>query len=143
MVVTSNELRDRFNILWPNLKDIWLRNKQYILPTKKELEDAISLFDYSDMKTIPGFNECENFALFLHSDIKKFRVLQDLPNPQQLNWCFGDFICKKQTTFQGIAIHTANICLCEDDFYIIEPMYDNLITKADINKYDIFFVNMN
>ena len=138
MVITSEDVRFKLTDIWGDLKDIWLRNKKYISPTQQELQNALDKFNYSNLPVIPGFNECENFSLFLHSDIKKYGVSED----QNYNWAFGDFICKKTTTFQGVRVHSANICICQDDIYIIEPMYNNTVSIADKNKYDIFFVNM-
>lgn len=92
-----------------------------------------------DLPVIKGFNECENFALFLHAEIKKEWVKS---NPEEkANWAFGDFIARKQSLL-GAVSHTACICLTQDTFYVIEPMEKNRMGPIDPEKYNIFFVNM-
>ena len=130
------DLKAKFKTQWPDLRQIWLRNDTYIIPSLKEMESVVKQY-VSDLPIIKGFNECENFALFLHAEVKKHGVKSGLKH----NWAFGDFICKKQSMFQGVVIHSACICLCEEGFYIIEPMENNRILKAN-EDYKPFFINL-
>jgi len=136
MKINAKDLRKEFKAVWPDLRQIWLRNKEYIIPAVKDLKSVIKLYK-CDLPVIAGFNECENYALYLHSDVKKHIVKED---KLKLNWAFGDFICQKESLF-GTGVHTANICLCEEGFYIIEPMEKNKIIE-NIDSYKLFFVNL-
>jgi len=136
MQITSKELRKKFKDEFDGLTQIWLRNKEYVTPTIDELKEVVDKY-VCDLPIIQGFNECENFALFLHADVKKYIVKI---NKVHYNWAFGDFICKKESIF-GTGIHTACICLCEEGFVIIEPMENNKIITT-INEYKPFFINL-
>jgi len=135
-MITSKKLRSAFKSEWPELTQVWLRNKKYIKPGLEDLKAVVSLY-VSDLPVITGVNECENFALYLHSAVKKHCV----ENETEFNWAFGDFICKKEDLFFGTVTHTACICLCEDGFYIIEPMENNKVLKTNKN-YKPFFINL-
>lgn len=137
MKITSKDLKKEFKSEWNSLRQIWLRNKEYIIPELKDVEEVVKKY-ICDLPVINGFNECENFALYLHANVKK-HIAEE--GKLKLNWAFGDFICKKETLFFGTVIHTACICLCEEGFYIIEPLEKNKILKAN-NDYKPFFVNL-
>jgi len=137
MKITANDLRIKFKELNPNLRQIWLRNKEYIIPTLDELKTVVDKY-ICELPVIDGFNECENYALFLHSNVKKHIVEE---GKLKLNWAFGDFICQKEILFFGTVIHTANICLCDDEFYIVEPLEKNKILKFN-DDYRPFFINL-
>lgn len=143
MIIKSKDLKLAFKSKWPKLRQIWLRNKKFIAPSFGELSTVVRIVkkDIPKTKIIAGFNECENLALYLHSVVKLFRAKLDLPERERLNWAFGDFICQKETMFDGLVVHTACICFCDDKFYVIEPMDDYSI--QEISKiYRPFFINM-
>lgn len=146
MIITSEDLRKDFETKWPILRQVWLRNKIYITPPLQELKDVIKLYPI-DHPIIPGFNECENFALFLHYKVKKHRVKLyeqgKLKADELYNWAFGDFICKKNIWFQGPIPHSACVCRCEEGFYFIEPMEQNIVVEPSSDYEPFFFVNLN
>jgi hypothetical protein len=137
MKITSKDLKKEFKSEWKELRQIWLRNKEYVVPKLKDVEDITQQY-ICTLPVIPGFNECENFALYLHANVKKHIVEE---GKLKLNWAFGDFICKKETMFFGTVIHTACICFCEEGFYFIEPLDQNKIVKAN-KDYKPFFINL-
>lgn len=134
--ITAKVLRDKFKTTWSDLRHIWLRNNEYIIPELKDVETVVEQYKCS-LPVIAGFNECENYALYLHAAVKKHIVEE---GKLSLNWAFGDFICKKESLF-GTGVHTANICLCKEGFYIIEPMEENKVLKVN-NDYKPFFINL-
>lgn len=140
MLISSKDFRAKSKEQWTKLRPIWLRNKYYITPTPEELEEVVSQY-IVDLPVIPGFNECENFALYLHSAVKMHRAKLTLKKDEQYNWAFGDFICQKDTFLQGFVPHTACICLTTDGFRFIEPMEENRILKPN-KDYGPFFVNL-
>ena len=135
-IITAKELRVEFKSEWTSLTQIWLRNKKYICPTLSELKIVIEQYPV-ETPVIEGFNECENFALFLHADVKRHNVLN---STGLYNWAFGDFICKKDSIF-GTGVHTACICLCKEGFVVVEPMENNKIITV-LNEYKPFFINL-
>ncbi len=137
MKITANDLSVEFKKLQADLRQIWLRNKEYWIPSLDELQTVVEKY-ICELPVISGFNECENYALFLHSAVKKHIVEEGILN---LNWAFGDFICKKKTIFFGTVIHTACICLTDQGFYIIEPLEKNKVQAVN-EDYDIFFINL-
>ena len=139
MIISSSKLRKRFKEQWPGLTQIWLRNKEYTVPTLLDVMRVTSIPEYiCKLPVINGFNECENYALFLHAKVKEHIVKEGLI---KLNWAFGDFICEKETMFENRVIHTACICLCEEGFYFIEPLEQNKILEVN-NDYKPFMINL-
>lgn len=136
MVISSTKVRKELNKIWPDLKHIWLRNRYYSLPTKAQLEGVLRN-NIIDLPVIKGFNECENFALFLHAQVK-MDIVKSNPD-EKYNWAFGDFIADKATLL-GQRVHSACLCLTQEGCYIIEPMIENKIYET--KDYEIFFVNL-
>ena len=142
MVISADEVRAELAALWPGLEHIWLRNMRYVRPAPAELDLALAGCRV-DLPVYPGFNECENFALFVHARIKERRVRQAAAGnvEQMYNWAFGDMICEKKGLL-GTVVHTACICIAADGVKIIEPMAQNRCAPADPDRYRVFFVNL-
>lgn len=140
MIILANDLKQEFKKQWPSLRQIWLRNNKYIVPTLEQVKKVTEKY-ICELSIIKGYNECENFALYLHANVKKHNVMQGI---DKYNWAFGDFICQFTSTMFGDVIHTANICYTKEGFYFIEPMERNKIVKSDKinNDYKPFFINL-
>ena len=142
MVISSTDVRIKLKTLWPSLNHIWLRNKKYIAPSINELVELVYKYDKSYLPFIKKFNECENYALFLHSDVKLYRVDKTLAKQERLNWAFGDMLCEKKG-LTGWKSHTANICICKEGIYIIEPMRKKKkVERANVKRYKVFYINL-
>ena len=125
MFISAKEVRQRLKGIWPNLKNIWLFDKQYELPTKDQIEDFID-GHYFDA---PVHADCDDYALQLHAYVKRKR-------PQ---WAFGEATGKKIRDIK--AVHSLNIAITETKVYLIEPQLEGL-WLADSKLDDIFFVKM-
>ena len=128
---------------WPKLRDIWLTDRTYWVPTKEELEEALSLTKTHLQEFIPGISECNHFALQLHAEMTRLRYLsavyRKIPKEEWFTWAFGQVMGLE---FKGNRMnHAVNLCLTIDGLYFIEPQ-DNSMWLADPDKSDIYFVRM-
>ena len=121
MKITAIELRTEVKKIWPNLEEIWTFDSEYWCPMVKELNDAIAASKIKYMEYIPEINDCDDYALQLHAEIKRMRSLLaqggSIPDNEQVSWAFGE--CAG-TMFRGISIyHMLNICYCEEGGIIL------------------------
>jgi hypothetical protein len=145
MKVSSIYLYREFKKLWPDLRwyDIRLADENYWLPKQKDLEKALAESKVDRMKFINSINDCDDFALQLHADIKRVRSFmaeyQQIPQEEWVSWAFGEVFGDK---FRGMSMkHAANICATQEGMFLIEPREDR-IWLANSNNDNIYFIKM-
>ena len=145
MKATSQQIRERLQKQWSDLEYIWLWDNTYWKPLLHQAEKLLKSSRVSEMKFIPQFNDCDNFALQWLAEVRRKRYFAHQENnlppeqifPVSIGFCFGN-------EFRGMAkLHAANIMVAKDDkIYIIDttPMENRIWEASD--KDNILFVFM-
>ena len=124
MKISDKDLRDLMRREILDVKFIWLTDNEYLLPSLEVVKEMLSHTDISGLKFIPSIQDCDDFALHLHSQVKKIRGRQAadgiIPASEALSWPMGEVFCSR---FNGVnGLHNANFVVCEDmKVYMIEP----------------------
>lgn len=146
MKITSQEIRDKLNKMWPNLEYIFLWDQTYWMVSPDAARAALKASSVPTMDFITEFNDCDDFSLQFHAECRRKRYFQykagNLPEQQRFpiaeGEAFGDM-------WRGISkVHKANVILCSDNkIYMIDatPM-ENRIWEADPANDNILFVSM-
>lgn len=124
--MNSDELKRNIHKIFPKLKDIWIFDRDFIVPTLIDLDKYLQITRTEQEDFIDGKQECDDFALFLHADMKRA-----LRKDNIFNWPFGQVF---GTRFNGVdRKHNANICYTQSGLYLIEPQTDErwLASKND------------
>jgi len=146
MKITSKEIREKLQSVWPDLEEVWLWDTTYWTPNPEAVEDARRASKVPTMDFINEFNDCDNFALQFLAECRRKRYFQwkegNLPEDQKftmtIGYIFGD-------QFRGVGkVHAANIALCNDgDFYILDlTPQENRMWKVDPKNDNPLFVFM-
>jgi len=143
MKITSTEIRTKLNILWPSLKFIWLTDSIYWMPSKLKLEELLVKSQVDRMRYITSIQDCEDFALQLHADVKRIRTFDaeagSIPRNEWYPYAFGEIFGYE---FRGRRQnHAINICICDDGIYLVEPQ-DDRIWAASSNNDKPYFIRM-
>jgi len=137
-LITSKQIRKRLKAKWPDLKNVWLTDKEYLEVKLRELqlvlkqwEDQLKKFEYK-----PTLSECEEYALFCHAFVK-LRQITDRNDDH--NWAYGECISSKTLGLEGV--HSANIFLTHDKIYMVEPQ-TGAFWEANPDEDTPFFIKM-
>jgi hypothetical protein len=146
MKIKSDEIRDQFQKVWPELEYIWLWDTTYWTPKIDVVRDALKSSNVPTMDFIDEFNDCDNFALQFLAECRRKRYFQwkdgNLPEEEKysmtIGFIFGDM-------FRGIRkSHAANIVLDkESHLYILDATPgENRIWMATPENDNVLFVFM-
>ena len=136
-MVSYKEIRDRIQKLWPDCKNVWLSDLEYEYPKNIDVVTAVVSRDHTDRLRFRNYTfDCDDFSLQLAASVSRHIGMN--PNIER-PWPFGRI---KGRAFQHLAEnHDCNICLLENEIYLIEPMTDEFfIASATEDK--PFFVGM-
>jgi hypothetical protein len=146
MKITSQEIRDKLQAMWPGLEYIWLWDTTYWTPNIEAVELALEQSKVPTMDFIDEFNDCDNFALQFLAECRRKRYFQwkdgNLPLEQRysvtVGYVFGD-------QFRGMGkLHAANLVVDkEGDVYILDATPgEKRMWKADPENDNVLFVFM-
>ena len=143
MNCSSKDLRKRLEKIWPNLKHVWLTDRMYYLPTYEEVRKVVANQNTKKYKWKTNVLECEEFSLFLHSDLKKETSNNEL---YKYTWAFGEAIGLNFDNGEK-GPHKLNICITDNNIYLIEPQTFQIWKVMDLSKKDtdsnfIFYITM-
>ena len=136
-MVSYNEIRGRIKKLWPNCKNVWLSDLEYEYPASIDVVKAIISRDHTDRIRFRNYtSDCDDFALQLSASVSRHVGMEpSIERP----WPFGRV---KGRSFQHISEnHECNICLTENEIYIIEPQSDEVFTASGVED-KLFFVGV-
>lgn len=143
--VSTDYIRAELAKLWPNLDMVILLDKEFILP---KLAEVVGLFKESKirlMEFIPEFNDCDDFALFLMSEVRLKRYEKykngSLPVQEAYPIAFGRVV---GDLFRGMGMsHVVNICFTEEGIYFFDITPDSdRYWKADSYSDNILLFEM-
>jgi hypothetical protein len=128
MKISSKELRKELKKVWPQIGFMWVPDYRLWKPTLEQLRWAIAVSKVDRAKFLDDINDCDDFALQLNADIKRMRAYDGeagkIPKDQWHPWAFGEVF---GTKFNGWSnAHSANICMCREGIYLIEPQTDEI-----------------
>ena len=128
MKISQKELRNELKVIWPAIGFMWVPDYNLWKPSHQEMVDAIEKSTVNRAKFLDDINDCDDFALQLNADIKRLRAFDaeagKVPNDQWCPWAFGEVF---GTMFKGWpGAHSANICVCREGIYLIEPQTDDI-----------------
>jgi hypothetical protein len=108
---SANEVKMILKTTWPHLTQIWPFDQKY--PCLKRDEYIY----YIDRAWEKQLGDCDDRALFLHSDVKK-EFYKDYPEQNSL--AFGEVFGDLFNAWP--ALHNQNIAVCDEDtILMIEP----------------------
>lgn len=146
MKITSKEIRDKLNTIWPDLEYIWLWDTTYWAPNPDAIDMARQKSNLHTMEFVDEFNDCDNFARQFSAECRRKRYFQwkagNLPDEQRHQLAIGDIFGDQ---FRGIGkIHMANVAICNDDeVYIIDlTPSENRMWKVDPKNDNALFISM-
>jgi hypothetical protein len=113
----QRKVRDSLQKRFPQCVVPWLTDTEYDIPTPDQLRAAVADCVEVDGRFEPERNDCDDFALHLHSAVKKW--VRDTTTGYQ--WPFGEVF---------VPGHNQNACLTTDGWYMVEPQ-TGAIWKAD------------
>jgi len=134
--IQASEIRKMTKALWPEIGFQWLTDKKFSVPKLEQLKAFLSISELDKQEFIDHAQDCDDFALQLHAEAKRYFVQkEELKYPLAFGECFA-------TRWAGFKKkHNANICVCEDGIYLIEPQTDE-IRKANSKTDNILIVRM-
>ena len=138
MILTSKQIRKRLKKIWPDLKHVWLTDKEYLAVKERELQLVLHEWEgqLKNYEYKPSITECEEYALFLHAFVK----LKQLANRNdKFNWAYGECITSQLLGFE--AVHSANIFITHNKIYIAEPQ-SGAFWEVNPDEDTVFFVKM-
>lgn len=123
-----NDVALTIKAVWPHLRDIWLVDPAYWLPTPDELAEGLARTITHRQTYLPDIADCDDFALQLHAEISRMRAWsakhREIPREEWLPWAFGQCLGVR---FHGRNMnHAINICLTTDGLRLIEPQNNNI-----------------
>jgi hypothetical protein len=133
-VEPSRRIRQSLKDVWPELQFIWLFDRRYICPTHDELIKVIDKV-WTRQKSRGELVDCDEQALFLHSDVKKHLAKTDT----DYTWAFGEVALTMSNGWPGP--HSQNICVTKEGIYLIEPQTKE-IWKAHKRDDEPYWVRM-
>ena len=128
MKISSKGLRAELKNKFPTISFMWVPDYNLWKPTLAEMKAAIKLSEVDRARFLDDINDCDDFALQLNADIKRMRAFDGeagkIPKDQWYPWAFGEVF---GTKFNGWPLgHSANICLCQEGIFLIEPQNDQI-----------------
>jgi hypothetical protein len=138
---SDKKVREMISVACPHARFIWLTDREYILPKLSEVKEMIADSKITHMTYIANIQECEEFALQLHAEIKRKRGAQaadgKIPSKEWKSWAIGECFAIKVGNVR--AAHNLNIVACEEGVFLIEPQTKQ-ISRMDPNKDTILLV---
>ena len=139
--ISNKELREQLKTM--GVQFSWLTEKVFISPKLEEIKAILQEASVAALKFIPNIQECDDFALHLHSKIKRIRgdwaATGKILAPEAFNWAFGECFGIK---FNGITkSHNVNIAVCEEGIFLLEPQ-TNETWQFNQNQDTILIVRM-
>ena len=125
MILTSKQIKERLFEHWPKLPHVWLLSKQYYVPTSAEIKQIVSESDVRGILYRRGLMECENYAWFLHSDVKRWGVRNNFEAPIAFGFALGTRIESSRDP-----VHAVNFCVTREGVYLIEPQTYQIISPV-------------
>jgi len=128
MIVSPRKIQTDLQSLWPDLDQIWLFDKDYLMPTREEVENFVAN-NPLDQEAIKQTNpDCDDFALQYHALVKR-----------HFNWSFGEAFANLVGGWS--ILHNFNICDCQDGVVIVDPKV-GLVRFADSKTDNVLWVRM-
>ena len=121
--IKALEIRKLIKDLWPNVGFTWLtpHEDKFSMPTIPEVEEFLVQSKVDEERFTDGVKDCDWFSLILHAEAKVYYV-----NNHALKYpiAFGEVFATK---FNGWTLkHNANICICKNKVYLVEPQTDEI-----------------
>ena len=143
MRVLSKEIRQEFKAVWPGLEYVWIFDQDWWKPSLEQIERLMERSRTKEMKFIPSFNDCDNFALQFMAEVHRIRYfahMEDAFPDEQLAQA-SIFTCAG-TIFRGIAKnHVCNVACLREGIYMIDTSPgEQRAWKAADGQDDIYFV---
>lgn len=134
MPVTYKHVRGRIQAIWPNCRNIWLRDPEYVYPDESELKYVLGV-DHTERLKMRGYQfDCDDYALQLSAAVSKVHG-QDVNS--KYPWPFGQVMGRRFLHIQEN--HTCNICVLSTKIVIVEPQTD-MVREVDQNWDDPYFI---
>lgn len=123
MIVDYKEVRSRIRAVWPNLKYIWLSDKEYEYPKMHHLLDALNR-DHTERVEFRNYkSDCDDYSIQLRASVSKFFGTDDRWSRP---WPFGGVKGSSFSWNINPGAHECCICLLENDILLIEPQTDTV-----------------
>ena len=114
------KLRSILQEHWPECVVPWLTDTVYTIPSLSDLKKAVSELVKPDGKFQPERNDCDDYALHLHSAVKKW--VRD--NTEGFQWPFLEvFVIDRH--------HNMNACYTDSGLYMVEPQTGDIWPHTD------------
>jgi len=131
---SAKEVRAILEKKWPELKQIWLFDRKYMLITVIEVEQILS-----SLNDMPRFRyelfDCDDFALVTHAFVKQKFAGE---NKYKYNAAFGEVMFYEPVG----GIHVANLFITEDEtIWFYDAQLKQMETPL-IPLHDVYFVRM-
>ena len=145
MKQSASQIKQKLNIIWPNLFNMWIPDRNFWLPTKERLDEFVEIMKekLKDRVWLDQISDCDDFARWLWGEASWIRATmaynREIPQEEWLPWSVH-FVMG--TKVRGMSMyHSWNLCLCSDGkVYMIDPTDRCKVWEAN-NKYDdIYFV---
>lgn len=134
MELSFKELRGLLVDKWPDLRDIWLLDTKYVLPSDDDVKRFLENDTTNLLKQIPGVFECNAFATQLLAASQRYVLEIGSRTP----WSLGLYVAVVDTVF-GDNVHSGNICVMDDKrIMMIEPKNDRLYEPTDEQVFFVF-----
>ena len=128
-MTTSGQIRSMFKEIWPDLKEIWCFDQNYVLPEMDDVARAVKAsgvnFEKKDGETF----DCDDYALQLHAEIKRNRQ----------GWAFGEAFASRIRGWPRY--HMLNVCCTMSSVLLVEPQTDEM-WRPNPTADNILFVRM-
>ena len=142
MIQTVTDIRERLNVLWPSLEDIWIFDKKFYIPTMEEVAEVLKESEVPKYTFINEMFDCDDFALQFLAEYRRkwldnWKKYVESPYPAAVGMIFCDRV-------RGMdMLHQVNIAFCQDAVYIIDttPMA-NRLWKASSQTDNIIMLYM-
>jgi len=141
MRIKFAEIKKEIKKIWPELHWTLPTDPEYWTPTLQEIQDFINTQE-NDIPYTKGIYECEEFAIGLMSDLRRWRAKKVINEDKSnhLNWAVGIALTIK-SGLSGDQVHYQNIALTSDKGIVLIEPQGNTITELERVK-KVHFVLM-
>jgi hypothetical protein len=135
-ILTAVKIREQVKAIWPGIKFQWMTDEKFSIVPLQDIKNFLAQSDLDKAEFIDHKQDCDDFALQLHAEAKRYFVKNaDLEKPL----AFGEVFCTK---FDRVTTpHNANMAICEEGIYLIEPQTD-VIRKGHPKNDQVLIVRM-
>jgi len=142
-LISSTDLRKLLFKRFPLLNEDRCRMSDplYLLPSREDLEQAVNDYTSKHLSFMPSIGECEEFTMYLRSDIAKARHIAaiegKIPDDEKYSLAIGEADGLLNDDFSEDEPHTMGLAITDDKkIYYIENQ------SAKIYEYDLKYFSI-